>query len=629
MFNQIEDGYYISAYCSIDSLGNILQTAFRHDQNISLWKFYDNKLELIHHWEIERLSGMKHNKIPFYCVEDFNQLVVELIKPYDLKFQDIKAVLGIKETAELFNLHLHDDISYHSICHLYSSLLSNTEEFYTEDFIVLALDGGPDFEVESNARKKYFYAGAYSIQGKVDIFPISSPGMLWANAREYFALPEGTLMALAYASSSESYYSMEKLPQIFNYTDSVESQNIVNILIQEILSYRNEDAGIKFNHFDDKFSEEENKISMIMKIIQTISIKMVDQTIEEILKKYHLDPSEINLSLCGGYSLNCPNNTHLMHTYRFKKQVMIPCTNDGGQAIGIGLKYFYDNLEKVNFKFKDAYYGDSDDSPLDMFSDYIEDITNGLALFVDDIINYPLIWFSGRSEVGPRALGHRSILADPRKSEFKDILNRIKQREWWRPVAPIVLSEECSNWFENSFESPYMLNNFVIRQTMIDKVPAIMHIDKTARVQTIDKSCGELYDVLKVFYSKTGVPIICNTSLNDKGEPIINSINQAINFALRKNIKIIYYNGKRIVLKNHDNYNEKLPLKRHDECFTKYKDNVVLHAKLNPFGISNAEYFICKTTVGFENIDVTKKEDVAYLKRFSAKVLKMYHLIDG
>lgn len=150
----------------------------------------------------------------------------------------------------------------------------------------------------------------------------------------------------------------------------------------------------------------------------------------------------------------------------------------------------------------------------------------------------PIVWYDGQSESGPRALGHRSIIADPRSIRNKDLINLYKQRQWWRPVAPIILEDFLEEWFENAYPSPYMLNNFVIRQEKKELVPAILHLDLTARVQTINQESDEaLYHVIQNFYERTGIPIVCNTSLNDRGEPIIETVEQAFNFALRKKLR--------------------------------------------------------------------------------------------
>ncbi|MNB89331.1 Decarbamoylnovobiocin carbamoyltransferase [compost metagenome] len=169
------------------------------------------------------------------------------------------------------------------------------------------------------------------------------------------------------------------------------------------------------------------------------------------------------------------------------------------------------------------------------------------AVAVEDIIQHPIVWFNGAAEIGPRALGNRSLLADPRTERSKDILNEIKQREWWRPVAPVILEEEVKVWFQNGGPSPYMLNAFKIRDEKKPVVPAICHLDDTARVQTIQaKDNPYLAELIEAFKERTGVPILCNTSLNDKIEPIINRFEEALHFALKKRIPVMYVNGYRL-----------------------------------------------------------------------------------
>jgi carbamoyltransferase len=139
-------------------------------------------------------------------------------------------------------------------------------------------------------------------------------------------------------------------------------------------------------------------------------------------------------------------------------------------------------------------------------------------------------WFQGRSEFGPRALGNRSIIADPRLAEMKDKLNKqVKHRQAFRPFAPIVLAERANEIFEGDDESPFMLLAKRVRPQWRDKIPAIVHVDGTARVQTVRRDHNErLYGLLQEFDAITGVPVLLNTSFNVKGEPIVETPDDAI-----------------------------------------------------------------------------------------------------
>lgn len=153
-------------------------------------------------------------------------------------------------------------------------------------------------------------------------------------------------------------------------------------------------------------------------------------------------------------------------------------------------------------------------------------------------------WFEGRSEIGPRALGHRSILADARRSANWARVNALKGREAWRPFAPAVLESEAEKWFLGlPASSPYMLFTGIVRS---HDLPAITHVDGSARVQTVDPSCGEFFRVIQFFHALTGVPVILNTSFNGPGEPIVEAPEDALNFLTQSDLDVLYIGGIRV-----------------------------------------------------------------------------------
>jgi carbamoyltransferase len=146
-------------------------------------------------------------------------------------------------------------------------------------------------------------------------------------------------------------------------------------------------------------------------------------------------------------------------------------------------------------------------------------------LVQDNIIG----WFQGRMEFGPRALGARSILASPLSPDMQARLNEIKDREDFRPVAPVVLEEEAAAWFVGGATSPFMLFVFDVEPSKAESIPAVRHVDGTARIQTINRSQHPLYyDLLRAFQRRTGVPVLVNTSFNTRGEPIVCTPRDAI-----------------------------------------------------------------------------------------------------
>jgi predicted NodU family carbamoyl transferase len=423
-----------------------------------------------------------------------------------------------------------------------------------------------------------------------------SPGFIWTYARKKFLLREGTLMALATASTSELISNDgDPLIEVHKLKDLQVANQYISHLWSRIEKLTESDSGILFNRFDARFSEYENKVSMLCKEIQKMSLRIMDSNIQNAIRLYGITPENCYISLSGGYILNCPTNSYIMDKYRFKGFLAPPCVNDAGISFGIALYYFYKNINKVNFRFKNAFYGDrfnltgSISSP-EAFGNYIKASSElNAEQFVADIEKAPVIWYYGNAEIGPRALGHRSILADPRSAMSKDRLNDVKQRQWWRPVAPIVLADKINGWFEKDvYLSPFMLHTIKVREDKWEEVPAICHLDMTARLQTLEREDDPvLYDIISAFYQKTGIPIICNTSLNDAGEPIINNVEECLNFALRKRFPVIYINGKRIELRNHENYHllEPLPRPIIFDSFSE-EEKRTLKKKYNPFDLA-------------------------------------------
>jgi carbamoyltransferase len=166
-----------------------------------------------------------------------------------------------------------------------------------------------------------------------------------------------------------------------------------------------------------------------------------------------------------------------------------------------------------------------------------ESLIEKTAKIISD--GYVVGWYQDKMEWGPRALGNRSILADPRNAKMKDILNeKIKHRESFRPFAPSVLEEFASDYFDIDIPSPYMLMVANVKQP--EKIPAVTHVDGTARLQTVSKESNSLYyDLINEFYKITGIPIIINTSMNVMGEPIVNTPSDAYNMILKTEMDYI------------------------------------------------------------------------------------------
>jgi len=237
-----------------------------------------------------------------------------------------------------------------------------------------------------------------------------------------------------------------------------------------------------------------------------------------------------NLCLSGGVALNSKMNGKLLSSELFEEIFIQPASNDAGTAIGSALMAHYALTgKKPTFKMEHAYLGPS------YSNEYIENVLKSskvkyetyddISGVVGELLAEGKIvgWFDGRLEWGPRALGSRSILADPRDPEMKDKVNEcVKQREPWRPFAPTIIDESKEEYLENPYPSPFMLLTFKVPDKKLKEIPSVVHVDGTTRPQTLERNVNErYYKVIKAFEEETGVPLVLNTSFNIRGEPIV------------------------------------------------------------------------------------------------------------
>ncbi len=245
------------------------------------------------------------------------------------------------------------------------------------------------------------------------------------------------------------------------------------------------------------------------------------------------------LCLSGGLFLNCVANSKIQENTPFKEIFIQPAAGDAGGSLGAAA-YVYNSLlnNPRNYVMEDAYLGPEYSSGqikrviLNQGMDFKEFDDSQLLRFIAKEISRDKIigWFQARMEFGPRALGNRSILANPCNPHIKEILNaKVKKRESFRPYAPVILEERSEEFFELKGRSPFMLLAPKVRNEKKEIIPGVLHVDGTARVQTVSKnSNSKLYGLIKEFENLTGVPLIINTSFNLRGEPIVCAPEDAI-----------------------------------------------------------------------------------------------------
>jgi carbamoyltransferase len=597
----MKDGFYLSTYLNPAGIHRIAYARLRHDNNISLWEKSGTTVRLVRHWELERLSGQKMHRTPFLSLADEKSFIDRLLAPLDLKCGDMAEIWGTPDLDTSDDYHLVRElpnIAFHSVSHLYSAVLMDSDVFFDGTIVGLAVDRGPD-RVLDRRLKDYWYSGGVVKSGSINIFPAESPGVLYCEARDRFGKREGTLMALATATTAAGRSERDQIlaDHRFDNRDVVEqSRRAFDRIYDQVRADYSQDP---------RFTTEESLQSAVMKEIQAISVMIMERNIDRILDDHDVDPAQAHLAIAGGYALNCPTNSHLMAKYNFQGLLIPPCPGDDGQSMGIGLVAFHKKMGRFDFSYPGPYLGSEDidlEGALGAFGEFIQDVRPASVCnedaIIDDLLRGPVVWFHGQSEVGPRALGNRSILGDPTSMATKNELNRVKQREWWRPVAPIVLAERIDEWFDNARRSPYMLETFTIREDQRSRIPAVAHLDHSARIQSLTRAQNPpLYDLVAAFAQRTGVPIICNTSLNDKGEPIIDTIPEAINFCLRKQMPVAYFNGNRVTFRNFSDYSETGPAPRAHELFSEVdpKQAKMVAMEANPHGLPPVELYLYLT----------------------------------
>ena len=303
--------------------------------------------------------------------------------------------------------------------------------------------------------------------------------------------------------------------------------------------------------------------------IQSVTEEIVLRLTKSISKDYNVK----NLCLAGGVALNCVANGKILKEKVFENIWIQPAAGDAGGSLGAALAFWYHELEKPRIEYKDqmkgSYLGPKfENGQIEKelkslnakFKTYDRDEI--ISLTAKELANEKTVgWFQGRMEFGPRALGGRSILADPRSEKMQKELNlKIKFRESFRPFAPSILRDELNNWFELDCDSPYMLlvsevkkgkqikmtkedeNLFGIEKLNIKRsnIPAITHVDYSARIQTVHKETNQrYYDLIAEFKRNTGCPVLVNTSFNVRGEPIVCSVEDAFNCFMGTNLDIL------------------------------------------------------------------------------------------
>jgi len=363
---------------------------------------------------------------------------------------------------------------------------------------------------------------------------------------------EGIIMGLApYGNSQNTVPNSSKSYKEFFEEIIYETGDFEYVIDKSWISYYN----VRDKWISDKFLETfgpkrnsdeplENRHKDIAAALQERIEFIIIAQLKRARKKFNLK----KLCLAGGVALNCSLNGKIIEENIFDEIFVQPASGDNGAATGACfLSHKQLTNEFIPEKYHDYYLGSS-------FSDnYIKSILdekklsyskpdNLFSIVANELANKKIIgWFQDGSEFGPRALGNRSILTSPFPEDMKDYLNkRVKFREEFRPFAPAILSEYTQEYFEIEQESPHMLIAVNVKKDKISKIPAVTHVDGTARVQTVSKNNNQKFrKLIEEFFKITNVPVLLNTSFNVKGQPIVNDPRDAIDCFLSTNIDVL------------------------------------------------------------------------------------------
>lgn len=267
------------------------------------------------------------------------------------------------------------------------------------------------------------------------------------------------------------------------------------------------------------------------------------------------------LLISGGCGLNCDWNTKWRETDFFSEIFVPPVANDSGSAIGtaIDAQFHFTGNPKIDWNVYSGLEFVTDGA----FDSSLFDAYETSYTMIADMLTNNLIvsWVNGKYEIGPRALGNRSILASPFQESTRVRLNEIKQREQFRPIAPVCLEEDAEKWFGCNHPSPFMLYT---QLASTDALAAVTHVNRTARIQTVSSLTNiHLYELLLAFKARTGYGVLCNTSLNFKGRGFINNITDLSTYTIERNLDGFVIEGRCYMLKSSKTYQAYLSLTNH------------------------------------------------------------------
>ncbi len=523
--------------------------------------------------EILEFNNLSLNEIDFITLNTNPKItlkkvfyVLKNLISKDLFINSFKRYKGKKNLNKIFLEHFNQDISSkiiyvdHHLSHINSGFLISP----FHECLSLSIDGFGDFKSSSYGISKNNNTKIYG-----NIFFPHSLGIFYQAMTQFIGFKkygdEYKLMGLS--AYGENKFE-DKLLNLVDYKNLYYKLNLDYFRHQnENLQTQDNNGDIIYNnlYLKDKL-EDLTKIKSLTKFeyskdvadfsksVQIVYEKIFFEYLNDLQKKF----DQKNLCLTGGCALNSLANGKILDRTKFEN-IFIPYEpSDAGGSIGSALTCYYNKNPNKKKIFQPNPYLGIEYSDEKIENDLFIEANNKKISFkkfsnfqelcdevVDLISNQNIIsWFQSRMEFGPRALGNRSIIMDPRNRDAKEILNlKVKLRESYRPFAPSILIDETLNWFEKDNSANYMTFVYKIIDTKKEIIPAVCHVDGTGRLQTVDKNQNpKFYQLIETFFKKTNVPILINTSFNEN-EPIVNSPLDAVKTFLKTNLDILVINN--------------------------------------------------------------------------------------
>lgn len=506
----------------------------------------------------ERLTRIKHDG--GYSQELPVNSIDYCLSKYQLNYSDVQ--IYVYSTTNLVNDVLSKFVNLtgldesklqfipHHLAHAYSSFYSSGFEdavVVVADAMGSILSNGGDIEKwydpdQFKTNGEYHFAEGYSIFNFISLNEVSE--VYKKNIK--FPIPDGGTneVSIGYAysrgskqlvySEKNNTWSAGKLMGLASYADpEYVSKYKTNYIYEDYdLKVPSGIINPEVNHKSD-FSSKANTAGLYQRNQEESCVHLA-----KIAKNI---TGAKNLCVAGGSFLNCNTNELLLKSEMYEKYYFIPPADDSGIPLGCAWYGSVVNLnQRTSAEFLSPYFGKEYDEQkilqsLESFNELsfikCNDFESLVELITEDLIDNKVIgWMQGGSEIGPRALGNRSMIASPKNSWVVNYINNeIKRREWYRPFAPSVLFEHQSEVFELDEYSPYMLVTTKVKESWKDKIPAVVHFDRTSRIQSVTETNNEkYYKLIKTFYNKSGIPVVLNTSFNGPSEPIVETPTDAI-----------------------------------------------------------------------------------------------------